>query len=824
MSKTSLTIILFLLISRLSANSEVPVKFISVPLNIALTQLSTEWGLPLSFDDRDLSAYTVSIKGDFKSAEEVLLRMTSNLPLRVKKISEVWVISSFKTPQKRDSSSIEKDRLLFLFEGVVMDATNGERLPYSLISWGDKNYYTDRNGYFSIRYFTNNQSAVWDSSSSIDVSFSYLGYNTVFSPIVKGSTNRIFLTPVAYKLQKAVISHYTTGKSFQTGDLPASVRINHAIAKYLPGNGDNSVFNLLRLMPGVRAAGEPSFLSVWGSNEGESIIRMDGYRLFNMNNFNEQISSVNPFMVKEIKLIKGAYPANFGGVTGSIAQVIGVDGNGERPTFKANINNLTANLFTSVPMSRNSVVMASYRQTYYDLYDVNRLNPYGKRPQTNGSGSSKDIFIIPDYLFRDANVRLRSSFGSDNSIVGALYAAQDNFNYDFESGDLSYDAKEANRQYAFSLNLNTKTGVPGRSDLLLFYSSNSSKSDNIKRLRGQNITSYRTENLIGESGAELNHKVELFRGNYINLGISLKYLFDEINQADEKAPLYSFYIIDNIVLNKFEATIGLRVDSFFGKSYYQPRVSATVTPVSGLKVNAAYGTYYQYTGRIPYIDYDGNFSYIWKLFSTSTTPVIISEHITFGTNYSKDGWYAEALLYKREIEGVLRFSKYRGNIRISDTKSYFRGVDIMINREYKGSNLFLSASLSSAEEVIKGTDPSSFKYNPYEIKAGTLINLSPFFISASYVNGSGYRNQYAGITGESEQGDTYSRFDIAFNYRYSGKRFQMTAGLSVLNLFNNSNSKYIDVIPSNQGGQSGYLNTYIQAVPFTPVVSVEINL
>ena len=74
------------------------------------------------------------------------------------------------------------------------------------------------------------------------------------------------------------------------------------------------MFNLLRLQPGILAAGEQSNdLIIRGSYEGQSQVLFDGFTLFGMKNFNDNISAVNPFMAKDIRLMKGGFPAELGG-------------------------------------------------------------------------------------------------------------------------------------------------------------------------------------------------------------------------------------------------------------------------------------------------------------------------------------------------------------------------------------------------------------------------------------------------------------------------------------------------------------------------------
>ena len=84
--------------------------------------------------------------------------------------------------------------------------------------------------------------------------------------------HKLLLLPKIITLDEVVISPPSSSAMLmQSGKTSGEIRLNHQIAQYMPGSADNSVFSLLRMMPGVRASGEPSEdLIVWGSNCGES--------------------------------------------------------------------------------------------------------------------------------------------------------------------------------------------------------------------------------------------------------------------------------------------------------------------------------------------------------------------------------------------------------------------------------------------------------------------------------------------------------------------------------------------------------------------------
>jgi len=233
------------------------------------------------------------------------------------------------------------------------------------------------------------------------------------------------MDPSATLLREAVLEGYETGNALQSGNVPGVVKINHVVAAFLPGNGDNSIFNLMRMMPGVRSVGEQSGLSVWGSKPGESTLLLDGAKLFSMNGYNEQISLVNPFMIKEITLHKGAYGSQFGNQTGAIAEVTGISGNNKKAELKFNLNNQTANIFTSLPFGNGNVVSASYRQTFYGLF-----SPLSSGNTAGNGASRNEIQVDPDYTFRDANVRLTGNKPGKSSYKISLLGSNDIFSYD----------------------------------------------------------------------------------------------------------------------------------------------------------------------------------------------------------------------------------------------------------------------------------------------------------------------------------------------------------------------------------------------------------
>ena len=824
--KKLLFILFFIFVSKLVNAGDIVLNYNSVSINVILSDLSNRYTISLSFNESDLSHYKISIHGRYSNVHHAIAALLVNLPFKIKKIENVIVITPMNSISSDRASSInieseEKNTNKQYLKGIIMSSGNGERLPYAYISYEDKGYYSDRDGGFVI--ILPNEGNVSTNHKSIDVTVSYLGFTTITTKLELLENNRIYLNPAFSFLDSVTVKAYLNSKSMQSGNIAGLIRVNYNIARFLPGNGDNSVFNLLRMMPGVRASGEPSFFSVWGSTDGESVIRMDGFRLFSLNNFNEQISSINPFIVKEIILNKGGYEAAKGDATGAIVDVIGIDGNVFRPVFKANINNLTMNLFASAPLGNRSVLMASYRQTYYNLYDIDKLNPYGRGFGNSTSSSVNDVFIKPDYSFRDFNLRFRSMLGSKSNLAASLYYAQDNFNYTLDYVGNSYDANEKNNQYGFSLNLDKEwSDFVGKTSITGYYSSNLLDAENVTRYRSQNLLFVLTKNLIGECGIDITHKFNLVKFGGVDVGVSYKWLFDSNKGIYDDSGKMSVFVNKNLVIKDLYVNLGLRLDRYLGNNYFQPRFLGTYKITDDIKITAAAGLYNQFINKVPFIDDSNNYSYIWGIANNVNVPVISSFHAVLGVSYSKRGWILNTEGYIKKSSDISRFGRYRGSATVVNTSIAVKGVDILIDKEIKGSNIFMSTSLSHVKEYPESLNLSKREYDPFEIKTGAVLRLYPFYISSTFVFGSGYIDLYNNAIGDEHVSNDYVRFDISLNYRLIRNKFSIEAGVSLLNLFNSSNYKYIDVLPFASGGQSEVLNIYSQAVPFTPIVSIQI--
>lgn len=797
-------IVLILALTSIMRAQALRVNIDSRPLNEALTTIGGISGIMLSFNPEDLNKYIVSADTTFENAEEAVRFFLTGLPFRIKRINGVTVIAP-ATGYSRVS-------------GVVSERSTGERLPYALIIIDSKRYMADENGYFSVPA---------DKLSSL-LKVRYLGYSGIDTLISSPAQGMLFyLEPSATLLKEALLEGYETGNALQSGNIPGVVKMNHIVSAYLPGNGDNSIFNLMRMMPGVRSVGEQSGLSVWGSKPGESTLLFDGVKLFSMNGYNEQISLVNPFMVKDITLHKGAYDTQFGNQTGAIAEVVGITGNNKKGELKFNLNNQTANIFTSLPLGNGNVVAASYRQTFYGLF-----SPLSSGSSNgNGNGSSRnEIQVNPDYTFRDANIRLTGNKSGKRSYKISLMGSKDNFLYNLLNENVQVNAYEKNMQFAGLASVSF-TGVGGGA--LTFEASHSMLSNSSKKIvntRNNNSWMFNEIKLaqdISETFARTIYAHDLLKNGRLRTGIEgfRHSMADTAFSID--AYRFSLFADQEFVLKNISLKGGARADYYSGRIYIQPRASVRIDLWNGFKFNIAWGLYNQFTGKVVEIFEEVAPVYVWKIFGYNGTPVVKSMHSVGGIGWSNNKFNFSVELFDKRSRGVSQIIRTNQGGSVLTGESVISGADIFAKWEFRGNQIFSTLSYGIATE--KYSEALNYKYNPFEFKSGAVINLSPFWLSAGYVYGNGYMDSFGTGRYSSMSSASYSRLDLSATYQFALKRIKFRLGASVLNVLNTQNKKTLEVIPLLQRGQGSgqggaiLTNLYAEAVPFSPAVYIEIS-
>ena len=832
MKNLQLLFILLLFTFTVQAQS-VHLDYKNQSLDNVLLDFRDDYGIKLSFSNNQLSKYKITINKDFSNAKEALDFLLLNKPLTLQKIGDVYIISQQLAPPPKQ----------YTLSATVFDQISGERLPYAHLLVNNRQLTSGQNGSFSA-------SSKTDSLFHIQVK--YLGFSVFDTTLTASGHYKLGLQPLVYELDEIEVNPMLATHKSGAGDLPGTIRLNSFVSNYLPGNGDHSVFNLLRLQPGILAAGEQSAdLLIWGSYEGQSKLLFDGITLFSMKNYNDNISTINPLMVKDLKVQKGGYGVDYTGRVGSIVDVTGKDGNRYKPSAVLNINNQTINAMASVPVIKNKAsLMVAMRQTYYQLYDKSSVT-FG----TGRNGNSNiDRTLYPDYNLRDFNVKFSGELDPSTTYKINYLRSKDDFiyslNLDGTQSNFIYDDSEHNRQFGWSAEIN-HSWQNGMKSLFRISGSDLNKNvDNQQQIGGgsgsggpngsrrpgeyQTTLNDQINNQIKELDLVLENQVQITPAHNLKTVVGIKhqqtaYSEDSLNinlhQIDNEHTVLNARVADSwSVTPKLKVNLGLLFEHVldYNQNYWQPRLSLKYQLSDNLNASLAYGKYTQFVTQLPQIDDFDNIRYFWMTVNAPNNRIYAQKatHKVAGLNYHLNGFKVDVNVFQRDITGLTRFNDYSYNSAIYSGESNSKGVDVLVSQTFKHLNYWLAYTYSKTKEHFDYFATDDFQRalhdQRHELKAALIYQLNKWHFSANFVYGSGFPD----LLDESILND-YQRLDIALNRSFSYKMLDFNAGFSILNILNRQNIKYDNFYRLED--EEGEITLHANAVPFTPTLYFNIS-
>lgn len=814
-------------------------------LNQVFVEMRDNYDIDFSFSDNALSKYTVTVAKTFKSIDEAIEYLLKGLPFQFEKNSGVYVIFPKAIP------NVEKPKpKVYRIAGRIMESKTNEVLPFSSIKINSTGIISDHNGNFLY-------SSTKDSVFRIQVA--HLGYlikDTIFYRAHKNIS--IYLIPSEQQLEEIKIKEKLLEEFSSVENDIATMKLNHKVTKYLPGSSDNSVFNLLRLQPGVLASGEQSSdLIIWGAYAGQSRVVFDGFSVFGLKNFNDNISAINPLITKNIQLRKAAYDASYGNCVGGLVEISGKDGSTRAPHFELGVNNLTLNTLIEVPILKKSALQVAYRQTYYNLYN-DGYNPLPNVDSTRNNNIS-DITIYPDYSFRDLNIKY--TFKDDDNLfyVSALQGGDEfiySLNRTFRYRDILKSREERNLQKGLAAFYERKVNSGLNISALASFSELNSQFNN-KYYITSTITNREVNNFdFGVSNDVQEKKLQLKAIYQTKQKHALEASFLIINNTTlleedsstiqtlndkENKTYYTASLKDVISLKNVQINYGARVSflPYLNKTYVEHRLSFSQNINKSFRYNLAWGIYKQFLVKGSEIDEFGNFRYNWLIANEDNVPVLHANHFVIGVAYAKNNFIFNLDGFYKKTDGLTRYFRFNINQNtgaqqglkqllqdgIFNGDAYSYGFDVYTKYNLGGHTIWLSYSWSKSLEHFDYMKTSDYLYAPqdqrHEIKLASIINFDPVFISADYVYGSGFLERpYAQLVDDTRV--FYSRLDISGTYRLKTKKFDAEFGVSILNVLDTQNQKVsnFEKIPLTQTSSA---NIYFEAIPFTPTLFLKLR-
>jgi hypothetical protein len=297
--------------------------------------------------------------------------------------------------------------------GYVRDARSNESLISATVYIKELGIGTQTNnyGFYSITM----------PAGQYTVIFSYVGYATLEqnTQIIESRTYNADLESVS-QIKEVIVTGERKDENVRGTEM-GTMSLSVDKIKTLPVIfGETDILKTLQLMPGVQSAGEGnSGFYVRGGGPDQNLILLDDAVVYNTGHLFGFFSVFNSDALKNVTLIKGSMPANYGGRLSSVVDVSMKEGNSKEYHATGGIGLIASRLTLEGPINKGKgSFMLSGRRTYIDLL----IKPFAG-DKLSGSG----------YYFYDANLKANYRLGAKDRIYLSGYFGRDKFTFASES-------------------------------------------------------------------------------------------------------------------------------------------------------------------------------------------------------------------------------------------------------------------------------------------------------------------------------------------------------------------------------------------------------
>jgi hypothetical protein len=380
---------------------------VSVSFSTAIAGFEQKIGLPFQYDAALAPAADkkFSFRYNHIRASQALQDFLATTGLKYEaKDQQIFLIK--RQPQHPESG--------YRVSGRVLSAGNGEFVSAAVIGIAQQPYITTTSdaGFFSLRL-----------PAGIHVlQISYPGYRPVNDTL---SVDR------DYNLQYEILKDYTEmdivqiqalkGRGLQSvvqgqTDHHEMSRVRLSWMPQLLGEPD--VVRTLSMMPGVVGGSEGMLgMYVRGGAADQNLVLLDDVPVFNSYHLFGVFSVFNDDAIRSARLLKGSFPARYGGRLSSVISVQSKEGNREKFSGIANVGLLSARIFLEGPIWKDRTTFTlSMRRSYLDFL----------------AGQAAFLFNLSDslnpsniYYFWDVNARITHRFSNKSRINAGIYGGQD---------------------------------------------------------------------------------------------------------------------------------------------------------------------------------------------------------------------------------------------------------------------------------------------------------------------------------------------------------------------------------------------------------------
>lgn len=339
------------------------------PLNEALKLLISNAQLSIAYRPADVAGKMSTCAASEGTPEELLACVLTGTGLTFRKLrSGTFAVEPVRESAMKAAASPNREtpalrRHRHTISGYVVDAATGEKLAGANIVDTERMLGTPANrfGFYSLTL----------PEGPVSLRITFVGYEDrhMHLTLSADTSLTVSLESSPLGLGDVEITAMRTAR-IEDGTQMSAAEVPIAQIQKLPALlGEVDVLKTLQLLPGVQSGNEGmSGMYVRGGGPDQNLILIDGVPVYNAHHLFGFFSIIDGDAVKNVDLIKGGFPARYGGRLSSVVDVSLREGNMKEFGAVGTIGLLSSKLTTEGPIvpGRSSFIVSG-RRTYADL-------------------------------------------------------------------------------------------------------------------------------------------------------------------------------------------------------------------------------------------------------------------------------------------------------------------------------------------------------------------------------------------------------------------------------------------------------------------------
>lgn len=253
---------------------------------------------------------------------------------------------------------------------------------------------------------------------NINLTGSFVGFNSAHIDInlTKDTVINLSLSSLIILDEVVIDSKRDVVKDVQISKIDIPVQ---NIKKMPSLMGEADVMKAIQLLPGVQSGTEGmSGIYVRGGGPDQNLILLDGVPVYNVNHLFGFFSVFNGEAISDVSLIKGGFPARYGGRLSSVIDIRMKEGNMYEYKADASIGLIASRATVEGPLIKGkSSFILSARRTYLDVIAVPAELLYAKI-------KDNDPFVAA-YYFHDLNAKVNYKISGTDRLYLSFYGGKD---------------------------------------------------------------------------------------------------------------------------------------------------------------------------------------------------------------------------------------------------------------------------------------------------------------------------------------------------------------------------------------------------------------